>query len=141
VRAIDGAGNNSGWTDERCTTREIGESVLHKDGKWRLVHRKSLSNGHALQTSRSGPSLSFALDGTDEVRVFAGRCRNCGRLEVQINGHRRKVIDLGQTKKKASSILAFDAGWNKRGSGNLRLVARGGGEVRVDGIAIWRAND
>jgi hypothetical protein len=141
VRAIDGAGNNSGWTDERCTTREIGESVLHKDGKWRLVHRKSLSDGHALQTSRSGPSLSFALDGTDEVRVFAGRCRNCGRLEVQINGHRRKVIDLGQTKKKASSILAFDAGWNKRGSGNLRLVARGGGEVRVDGIAIWRAND
>jgi hypothetical protein len=138
VRSIDGAGNSSEWTAERCTTRQVGESALHKTKGWRVVHRKSLSGGSALETRRHGASLSFDLNKASDVRVFAGRCRNCGKLEVLINGHRSKLIDLGRTKRRRTEIVAYNVGWHKRGDGHLRLVARGGGAVRIDGISVLR---
>ena len=140
VRALDGAGNLSEWGEESCTTREIDESALERDGGWQPVRGKEFSNGHALETGRRGSALRYELGRSNKVRVFAQRCHGCGRLEIQVNGIRTKVVDLGQAKPGRAEVATFDAAWIRRHEGTLRLISRGGGEVRVDGIAAWRTN-
>ena len=116
----------------------MDEGDLNKDGPWTRVRGESLSKGHALQTHRSGAALSVTLGRATMVHVFATRCRSCGRLEVQMNGHRRRVIDLGATGRRGARVVSLDASWVSGHAGSLRLISRGGGAVRIDGIAVWR---
>lgn len=140
VRAKDGAGNASAWTGERCTTRPFDESALRKEGKWKRVRDKRFSSRHALQAKRDGASLTFLLGRTDRVKVLADRCSYCGRLAVEVRGHRRKKIDLSKTRKRKPRITAFNAKWPKQRDGRLRLISLGGGPVRIDGVAVWRTH-
>ncbi len=140
ARAVDGAGNRSEWSEERCTTRPYDESSLRREGKWKKVRGKKLSNNHALDAKSKGAALTFLLGKTSKVKVLAGRCRKCGKLAVEVRGHRRKVIDLSKTKKRKSRIVGFNARWPKKKDGRLRLISLGGGPVRVDGVAVWRTS-
>jgi hypothetical protein len=138
IRAVDGVGNKSGWTGESCTTREVDQSALHKSGDWERVRGKSYSGGDALKAASDGAALTYALDRTSKVRILAVRCQRCGKLAVEVNGRRRKVIDLGKTNRKRATVTSFDARWIRGRDGRLRLEALGGGAVIVDGIAAWR---
>ena len=140
VRAVDGAGNRSAWSKERCATRPFDETALRKEGKWKKVRGKRYSGHHALQAKRPGASLNFLLGRASKVKVLAGRCSACGKLAVEVRGHRRKVIDLSKTEKRRSRVTVFNAKWPKRKDGRLRLIALGGGQVRVDGVAVWRTS-
>ncbi len=73
------------------------------------------------------------------MRVFAVRCKDCGKLAVEVDGRRTEVIDLGKTKRKPT-IASYDAHWIRRHEGKLRLVALGGGRVIVDGVGAWRTS-
>jgi hypothetical protein len=55
-----------------------------------------------------------------------------------MNGHRRRMIDLGQTGRRGARVVALDALWVSGHGGRLSLISRGGGVVRIDGIAAWR---
>ena len=141
VRSVHGAGNQSDWTKERCTTRPADETALRKEGRgWKTVRGAAFTDHHALQAKRSGPSLSLLLARTSKVKVLAGRCSSCGKLAVEVRGHRRKTIDLSKTRKRTSRITVFNTRWPKKRDGRLRLISLGGGPVRIDGVAIWRTS-
>ena len=116
----------------------VRESALRRKGKWKGVTGAGYSGKHALQTKRSGPSLWFPLDNTSKVKVLASRCKKCGKLAVEVGGHRRAVIDLSNTRRRKSQVAVFGAKWPKGRAARLRLVSLGGGQVRIDGVAIWR---
>lgn len=141
VRALDGAGNTSPWSAQGCTTRQLDASALRKDGGWKRVDGGEFSDGHALRATGKGSALLYELDRTSKVRVLAGRCRACGKLAIEVNGRRTKVIDLGETKRRQLTVAAFDTRWTRRQDGRLRLVSLGGGPVVVDGLAAWRTSD
>ncbi len=138
VRAIDVAGNTSPWTDDSCTSREMDESGLRREGKWKQVSGKAFSKGHALQAGRRGSELSYELDRTDRVRIYAAKCSRCGKLAVEYGNRRLDVIDLGKTDRRDIVIGAFDPHWPRGREGRLRLISLGGGPVIIDGVATWR---
>ena len=140
VRAVDGAGNRSEWSEERCTTRPLDESALRREGRWKRVRSKDLSSGHALLAKGQGAALTTLLGKTSKVKILASRCRSCGKLAVEVRGHRRKTIDLSKTKKHKSRVIAFNAKWPKKKDGRLRLISLGDGKVQVDGVAVWRTS-
>ena len=125
---------------ERCATRPLDETALGEEGKWKRVRGKGYSGHHALLAKRPGGSLHFLLGRASKVKVLAGRCSACGKLAVEVSGHRRKAIDLSKTDKRRSRVTAFNAKWPKRKDGRLRLISLGGGKVQVDGVAVWRTN-
>ena len=140
VRSVDRVGNASPWTDGTCTTREIEETALRSEGNWKKVQGESFSDGHALKVTHSGPALSYVLDRSSKVSISAGSCRECGRLAVEVNGHRRRVIDLGRTRRDRLKVADFDSRWTPGQEGHLRLVALGGGPVVVDSVTALRSN-
>jgi hypothetical protein len=140
VRAVDGAGNRSARSKERCATRPFDEMALRKEGKWKKVRGKRYSKRHALQAKQPGSALNFLLGRTSKVKVLADRCTACGKVAIEVRGHRHKVIDLSKTKKRRSRVTVFNAKWPKRKDGRLRLIALGGGKVRIDGVAVWRTS-
>lgn len=140
LRAADGAGNRSAWTPSSCTTRPIDETALREEGDWKKVNGKRFSDGLALKAAHPGAALSVRLERTDEVRVYAARCRGCGKLAVEVNGRRERVIDLGATKRRGLRIAGFNARWPQGRDGRLRLVALGGGAVIVDGVGARRTS-
>jgi hypothetical protein len=141
LRAFDGAGNHSDWAGRRCTTRPFDESELRSEGRWKRVPGAQFLDGHALQTDRAGASLSIKLGHTQRVQVLAGRCSECGKLMIESRERRRRVIDLGSTKRHQSRIQPVSATWPKRRAGRLELTSLGGGPVRIDGVAVWRSPD
>ena len=143
VRAVDGAGNRSPWTPSSCTTQAFDESELDARGAWHRVRSGDLSSGHALETSKRGPSLDVALGRTAMVKLLAGRCAGCGKVLAQVRGFRgavasRAVIDLSTTRRIASRIDSFPAPWPSDRTGRLELTSLGGGPVRIDGVAALR---
>jgi hypothetical protein len=143
VRATDAAGNKSPWSAWQCSARPIDESVMTQQGRWEQVRAKNYSQGRALRALDVGSALTLRVGRTEAVSVLAVPCRTCGQIEVRHRGELLEVIDLSadSTSKSRSArtkVKEFPVTWPEASRGQLRLVALGGGDVVIDGVAIRR---
>lgn len=83
VRATDRAGNTSGWSASRCTTRYVDDRHLHAGKGWHKAHAKSAyartaavahHKGLTLSTGKvRARSIGVVLHGTGTVNVLIGK--------------------------------------------------------------------
>ena len=71
-----------------------------QEGNWKRSAVRGIRATRAAG-ERSGASLNFLLGRASKVKVLAGRSSACGKLAVEVRGHRRKVIDLSKTENGA----------------------------------------
>lgn len=144
VRAVDGVGNWSGWSDWSCVTRPLDQSSLKASGRWSPVKGRFFSQKKALGAVDYRSALSIRIGRSESVSVTAVACSDCGRLEVRHRGQLLKVIDLSDAGADRVGTAAgrhakeFSVDWPESARGYLRLVSLGGGPVIIDGVTVKR---
>lgn len=128
VRATDRAGNTSGWSATRCTTRVADDRVLGADHSWRHTHAGS-AYAHTLSTAKHKHATLSTRSKVKKVGSVGVLLRGSGRLVVRIGGH------------KVGTVSGTGLVWlhlQKVHHGRLQLVTTSKKKVKVDGIALRR---
>jgi hypothetical protein len=136
ARAVDGAGNVSDWSAEKCTALPLDNTALSHSAGW----TKKRAAGHYLGTysvsSRRGASLARTNVGATRIAVVVTKCRSCGVLGMYWNGTLLRRVNLAAlTTAKKQLIQAPLFSTLRRGTVKL-VVLSSGKPVMVDGLAV-----
>ncbi len=139
VRAKDRAGNVSGWTGERCTTRPLDDRGLVIGPGWTQTTPTN-AYGRTLSTGALDATMGLSVTSFQQLVLVANTCRTCGTVEVSVDGVVIGSIDTYSAgskvvRKVLLTLVPLD-GWPVH-SGPLSLrVSSPGHAVQVDGIAL-----
>jgi hypothetical protein len=127
VRATDRAGNTSGWSATRCTSRLADDRALSADRSW---HRKKVKAAYAHTTTVARHKhATLRTSGKIKARSIGVLFRGSGKVLVKIGGHKVGVLSgHGQVWLHLSKVH----------HGRLQLITQSKKKVAVDGIALLR---
>jgi len=140
VRAVDGAGNRSGWVYgpylEPLVTQQSSTSVKF-GGRWRTAYSRGYSGGTTRYASAAGASASYTFTGTSIGWVTEmGPTR--GSARVYIDGIHTATVSL-HSSAPIMRRIAYAFSWTHQGIHTIRIVVVGtAGHPRVDVDAFVR---
>lgn len=124
VRAVDRAGNISGWSSARCTTRYVDDRRLHRTGHWHRAHTKS---AYAHTTSVAKHKHRMLSTGKVRARSIGVLLHRAGTVQVRIGHHKVGTVS-------GSGLLWLHLPHARHGAVRLRTVSHH--KVVVDGLAL-----
>jgi hypothetical protein len=134
VRAVDGAGLRTAWSDPACSAVPWDDTSLNVGGPSKRRAEDAAFGGTVLQLKRPGSSAWIPRQTGRQVAVLVWRGPKQGSLDVFAGSER-----LGRIKLKARSwrlaVVHLDA--DRTWKGEVRLVAVRG-PARIDGVAVLR---
>lgn len=138
VRAMDQAGNTSGWSTERCTVAPLDDRNLTRSGPWSSRQGRAFYLRTLTKTKQEGASLVARRVRVRDIYVVAQTCPGCGRVAILFDGTRVATVrlDSGRTRNKRV-IHAAGFGSLRRGTVKLVVLSRGS-PVNIDGLALSR---
>lgn len=127
VRATDRAGNTSGWSATRCTSRLADDRVLSADRSW---HRAKAKGAYAHTTTVARHKhATLRTKGKVKARSIGILFRGTGKVVVKIGGHKVGTVSgRGQVWLHLAKVH----------HGRLQLITQSKKKVAVDGIALLR---
>jgi hypothetical protein len=136
ARAVDGVGNVSPWSAERCTALPLKNTSLTHSTGW----SKRTGSGYYMQSyslsSRQGASLTRTGVATKRVAVVVTKCATCGTLGVYWNGKLLKKLSLAASSTRKKHLITV-AEFGSLRSGTVKLVVLSAGRtVIVEGLGI-----
>ena len=140
VRAVDGAGNRSGWVYgpylEPLVTQQSSASVKF-GGRWRTAYSRGYSGGTTRYATAAGAWASYTFTGTSVGWVTElGPTR--GSAKVYIDGIHTATVNL-HSPAPIMRRIAYAFTWTHQGIHTIRIVALGtAGDPRVDVDAFVR---
>jgi hypothetical protein len=138
VRARNLAGQLSGWTAQRCTTRALDDRSLARSAGWASRSGKdSFFGGTYVTTTQKGATLVRTGARVKRVGVVASTCRSCGKVAVLLDGKRIGTVNLAGPKR-ASQVLMLPAVSRQKATVTLK-VRSSGQRVRIDGLVLSRS--
>lgn len=136
VRALDGQGNASDWTEDECTTVPVNDRALSMSGPW----SRGAGSGYYLDTYSStktlGASLSLGSVKANELLLVATKCVGCGTVDVYLGSTRLKRLSLTSSTTKKKQLIRIASFSNLR-SGTVRIkVVSSEKRVIIEGLAV-----
>jgi hypothetical protein len=140
VRAVDGAGNTSGWSygpTFRPLLSQQSAAAVSYHGTWHTVSNSYASGGTIAYSTASAASATFVFSGY-AVSWVAYRGPNRGSAAVYVDGVYKATVNLHSATYHARQIV-YATHWSQSGSHSLRIVNLGtAGHSRVDVDAFVR---
>jgi GH25 family lysozyme M1 (1,4-beta-N-acetylmuramidase) len=135
ARATDTAGNQSAWSNERCTTVPLDDRDLRRSSGWKRKSGGAFYLGTAMKTRRRGVSLLARNVGAREIHLVAQRCPRCGKVLVRFDGRRVGTVNLRANRRINMQVMLV-ARFRSLRRGDLELVTVTRGPVSIDGLAL-----
>jgi hypothetical protein len=127
VRATDRAGNTSGWSATRCTSRLADDRALSADRSWHRARAKG-AYAHTTTVARHKRAV-MSTRGKVKARSIGVLFRGTGTVLVKIGGHQVGVLrGHGQVWLRLTKVH----------HGRLQLITLSKKKVVIDGIALLR---
>ncbi|MFN2544899.1 MAG: WD40/YVTN/BNR-like repeat-containing protein [Actinomycetota bacterium] len=137
VRAIDRAGNQGRWSEQKCTAAPVDDRSLEGRG-WTHVHDARLFRGTALRSGTRGAELALPFVAARRLVLLAERCPRCGRVQVRWRGRVLGSFDLRAPRfHRRARIALVDLASVRKGPLTIRVVSRGR-PVTIDGLAVMK---
>ncbi|MFL5675621.1 MAG: S8 family serine peptidase [Chloroflexota bacterium] len=140
IRARDGAGNWSDWSDATTITparyQESGVKVTYH-GTWRTFRTSSASGGRQRYATHKGASVTFRFTGRS-VAIVAPRGASRGSAKFYVDGVYVSTVDLHRSSWTPRNVVAARS-WKSAGSHTIKLVVLatpGHPRVDVDGFLV-----
>jgi hypothetical protein len=132
VRAIDGAGNHSGWKTAATVSGHLVQSGrVALKGPWRTLAKPAASGGTSRFTVSTGARATFRFTGRS-VAIVAPMGPGRGKARIIVDGKRVAVIDL-RGSDHSQRRLVWARTWSTAGRHTLRVQPLGThGRPRVD---------
>ncbi len=135
VSAVDQAGNEDPTPAVRRFAVAFDDRELNRAGAWQTRAKRQAFRGTFLQTWKRGPRAWRWVKGGNRVGVVVGTGPGFGKVDVLVRGKRIRRIDLkGPWRLRKLIVLPERA----TTSGRYTVRSRGGGRVRVDGLAVFQ---
>jgi hypothetical protein len=136
VRAVDGAGNESRFSTEKCTAIPLDDKALARRGPWAREGSKTAFGGATSKSSRRGASLVLSGVRAKRISLLATVCRRCGSVEVRLGSRLLKTVTLDAKTTRTRQILPVLLATGLRsGTLTIRVVTQGR-PVRIDGLGL-----
>jgi hypothetical protein len=137
VRAVDRAGNTSGWSKDFCTTTAIDDrSLTRANWGWTQGVASGWQSGTKTSTPYSYRTLTFGTATTRvrQIGITAQRCSTCGSVKVYVGSTLIGTVNtMGATKfpvlytfPRRSAVLV----------GQVRLVTQSARPVAIDNLLL-----
>jgi hypothetical protein len=127
VRATDRAGNTSGWSATRCTSRLADDRALSADRSWHRARTKG-AYAHTTTVARH-KHAALSIRGKVRARSIGVLFHGTGTVLVKVGGHQVGVLTgHGQTWLRLTKVH----------HGRLQLITQSKKKVAIDGIALLR---
>lgn len=138
VRATDGWGNLSAWTDAPdISFTTLAEKRLSFDGRWSKRHdRNALGNTYRLTTQARASALLHV--NASAVAMLARVGPKFGAVSIFVDGHRKGTFSQ-HARKNGYRQLTLRLSWSHMGAHTIRFVnvgTHGHPSFSIDGIAI-----
>jgi hypothetical protein len=137
VRAVDTAGNPSGWSADRCTTTPVDDRELRRRGSWTRSSGRPHYLGTLSSSTTAGATLVAHGVRMRTIELVAQRCRGCGRVAVYLNSKRLAGVSLrarDTQNKQLIHVIAF----GRLRRGDVKIVTLGTAPVAIDGLSLRR---
>lgn len=135
VRAVDVAGNASGWSAPSCTTRPLDDRALTTStNSWSRLTGSSFWLNTVTSTTASGQTLSRNNVHLNRAGIVATQCAGCGTVVVRLDGTTIGRVNLDATtttNRKVRLIKALSAATS--GTVTIRSVTTGQ-TISIDGL-------
>lgn len=138
VRARDNAGNLSGWTAARCTTRPLDDRKLSASAHWTRATDKYAYAGTVTKVSYAGASLSLANARVSRIGLVVTRTPTGGSATVSVGSTK-----LGTVSFEATSTIHQKVIWLKTVSlrtAKIKITTTSRKPVQVDGLVSYRTS-
>jgi hypothetical protein len=133
VRATDGAGNTSAWSDESCSTSPLDDRALSPSSHVSLSTDSSAMLGTDSVMTKKGATLTLKNQQFHGVYVYAMRGPNEGSINVYAGRTKLGSVSLKSSKSGYARFLVTSS---KARSADVQLVSNSSKPARVDGIAL-----
>src|SRR4051794_8513193 len=109
VRAVDSAGNASGWSPALCQVIRLGYVALTQaTSGWARSYNSRYDSGSALVATRLGAKLTHKNARGDRFWVVALKCPTCGTVGVYSGSTLVKKISLYAATTKYQQLIRVD---------------------------------
>lgn len=139
VRAVDKAGNVSGWRPDQCTARFLDDPALTRKGGWSTYSSQALYGGTASSTGKHGATLGLSGAVASRVALLVTKCPRCGKVDVYWGATKiASAVTLWAGTTKHRQVVVLPA-FSSRRTGALRIVKADASPrtlVRIDGVAL-----
>lgn len=138
VRAEDGVGNMSNWSQKRCTVVPLSSDQLGYTGSWKRVPNAGAFAGVSRVTKTKGAKMTRPGIVAKSLSLVTTRCPTCGRVEVRWNGKLLKQWNLAATRttrKYVMTIANFPT--PQKGTLTVTNVSPSGKQVNIEGVAVY----
>lgn len=133
--AVDGVGNTSAASPQRCSAIPRDDDVFTATGAWQRVVSASAFGQDYRQSTAAAASLRTTVSGK-QVSLLVTRCKGCGTVDVFLGTTRLKNdLSLAATSTRRQQLVPIFAGAATR-SGVLKIVSNGTGPVYIEGLAV-----
>lgn len=133
VAAVNGAGLQSDWSEERCTASPLDDRALDASPGWAqetggLHYRNTITT-----TARRGATLEREVS-AKQLALVATRCPGCGTVKVLFQGALVKKVALDSASMERKQIVPLPAfGSRRTGLVKIKVVTRRK-PVLIDGL-------
>jgi hypothetical protein len=138
ARAVDEAGNVSGWAKPTCTAIPLDDRALTANAGWKRSRSARSYLRTLTATSRRSASLTLTGIKAHRLALVAQRCRGCGEIRVSVNGARIQNVKLDAARTENRKIIQL--GYFPRAEkGTITIeVISSGKPVHIDGLGVGR---
>jgi GH25 family lysozyme M1 (1,4-beta-N-acetylmuramidase) len=137
VRALDTAGNASGWSQDRCTTTPVDDRELVRRGSWTRSSDAPHYLGTLSTSTTTGATLLARGVRMRTIELVAVRCPGCGRVAVYLNSKRLATVSLRARRTQNKQLIHVIAFGSLR-RGDVEIVALSSAPVAIDGLSLRR---
>jgi hypothetical protein len=138
VRAVDGAGNASGWVSGptfRVTHYGETSSRLRYTGSWAITRSSAFWGGQAKASSSAGARATISVTGRS-VEWVARKGPTRGKAQVYVNGVLKATVDLYASTYQNQRVV-WAANWSTSATRTISIRVLGtSGRPRVELDAI-----
>ena len=134
-RAVDQAGNRSGWSGERCSVVPLDDRSFGSSGFGRRTGSVFFA-GTMSKAARRGSVLTAPDVRVQDLYLVASRCPGCGKVAVSFNGRRLARIDLAaRTSSHRRRIPVVEFASARTGTLRIRVISTQK-KVKIDGFFL-----
>jgi hypothetical protein len=137
VRAVDRAGNVSGWSSSKCTAAALDDRALKASTGWARRTGRAYYLGTVTSGTQKGATLSKSGLALDRLAVVVTKCSGCGSIAVFVGSKKVGTVNLSASVTKNKVIVTFPRFSFRTGTVTLKVLSSGK-KVLIDGLGVSR---
>ncbi len=137
VRAIDGAGNTSAWSANKCTAVALDDRALAASSGWTRATSSAWWNSTASTTKTLNTTLTRTSAQLDRVGIVATKCASCGIVGIYVGSTLIGKINLYAASTAYRQLILLPKFTYRTGTVVVKTLTSSK-TIQIDGLAISR---